>query len=52
MKPHDYPESQWQIVLPEVMIHPTVAWFHQVLGCLGEKRLRETVQQHYYHPQL
>ena len=34
------------------MLKPTVKWFHQVLGHPGEKRLRETLQQRYYHPQL
>ena len=33
------------------MLLPTVDWFHQVLGHPVEKRLRETLQQRYYHPQ-
>ena len=34
------------------MLLPTVIWFHQVLSHPGEKRLRKTLQQRYYHPQL
>ena len=26
--------------------------FHQVMGYPGEKRLRETLNQHYHHPRL
>lgn len=52
VRPNDDRESQWRIALPEGMLLPTVIWFHQVLGHPGEKRLRETLQQRYYHPQL
>ena len=48
VKPSDDPELQWRIVLPEAMLQPIAAWFHQVLGHPGEKRLRETLQQRYY----
>jgi hypothetical protein len=32
------------------MIVDTVKWFHQVMGHPGEKRLRDTLNQHYHHP--
>ena len=33
-------------------LYLAVSWFHQVLGHTSGKRLRETLVQHYYHPQL
>jgi hypothetical protein len=34
------------------MVADTLKWFHQVMGHPGEKRLRETLNQRYYHPEL
>ena len=34
------------------MLDKTVSWFHQIMGHPGSKRLRETLQKRYYHPQL
>ncbi len=34
------------------MVVDTVKWFHQVTGHPGEKRLQETLKQHYHHPRL
>jgi hypothetical protein len=34
------------------MVVDTVKWFHQVMGHPGEKRLQDTLNQHYYHPRL
>jgi hypothetical protein len=34
------------------MVVDTVKWFHQVMGHPGEKRLQETLNQHYYHPRF
>ncbi len=34
------------------MVVDTVKWFHQVMGHPGEKRLRETLNQRYHHPEL
>ncbi len=48
----DPTQPNWKITLPESMIVDTVKWFHQVMGHPGEKRLRETLNQHYYHPRL
>ena len=48
---HDY-NTQWRIALPESMLDETVKWFHIVLGHPGEKRLRETLTQRYWHPRL
>ena len=52
VKQGDNPNTKWRIALPESMLEPAVKWFHQVLNHPGEKRLRETMQQRYYHPQL
>ena len=51
VKPNDT-HNNWKIALPESMLQDTVEWFHQLMGHPGEKRLRETLQQRYYHPQL
>jgi len=40
------------MTLSEQMLEKTVAWFHQIMGHPGSKRLREALQQRYYHPQL
>ncbi len=45
-------QPNWKIALPESMVVDTVKWFHQVMGHPGEKRLRETLDQRYYHPRL
>jgi hypothetical protein len=34
------------------MVVVILKWFHQVMGHPGEKRLQETLNQHYYHPRL
>ncbi len=34
------------------MLVDDVKWFHQVMGHPGEKRLRERLNQRYYHPKL
>jgi hypothetical protein len=34
------------------MVVDTVKWFHQVMGHPGKKRLQETLNKHYYHPEL
>jgi hypothetical protein len=34
------------------MVADTAKWFHQVIGHPGEKRLRETLTQCFYHPRL
>jgi hypothetical protein len=48
----DPTQPNWKIALPESMVVDTVKWFHQVMGHPGEKRLRERLNQHYYHPRL
>ena len=44
--------ANWKIALPEQMVPEVIRWFHQVLGHPDQTRLRETLQQRYYHPQL
>ncbi len=34
------------------MVVDTVKWFHQVMGHPGEKRLQDTLNQHYHHRKL
>ena len=52
VRPDNDPETQWRIALPEQILAKTVAWFHQIMVHPGSKRLRETLQQRYHHPQL
>ena len=52
VKEHDDPNTKWRIALPESMIEQTVHWFHKLMGHPGQKRLRETLRQRYYHPKL
>ena len=52
LRPGDSPDEQWRIALPQQMLEETVKWFHQVMGHPGEKRLRQTLQQRYYHSKL
>lgn len=51
-KPGDNPDTQWKIALPLNMIPQTIAFYHAILGHPGNKRLRESLQARYYHPQL
>ncbi len=39
-------------MLPKSIVVDTVKRFYQVMGHPGEKRLEETLNQHYYHPRL
>ena len=45
-------DDNWKIALPESMIPEVITWFHQVLGHPGQTRLRHTLTQRYFHPQL
>jgi hypothetical protein len=45
-------QPKWKIVLPKSMVVDTVKWFHQVMGHPDEKRLQDTLNQHYHHPKL
>ncbi len=45
-------QPNWKIALPESMIVDTFKWFQQGMGYPGEKRLQETLNQHYCHPSL
>jgi hypothetical protein len=48
----DPTQPNWKVALPEFMVVDTVKRFHQVMGHPGEKRLWETLNQHYDHPRL
>jgi hypothetical protein len=43
----DPTQPNWKIMLPKSMVVDTIKWFHQVMGHPGEKRLQETLNQHY-----
>jgi aryl carrier-like protein len=45
-------ETQWRIALAQDMVQPTIAWFHEVLGHPGTKRMRLTLQARYYHSEI
>ena len=42
----------WKICLPDNMVQATCLWYHRVLGHIGAKRLKTTMQQHLHHPDL
>ncbi len=48
----DPTQPNWKIALPKSTVVDTIKWFNQVMGHLGEKRLRETLIQSYHHPKL
>jgi hypothetical protein len=48
----DPTQPNWKIALPESMVVDAIKWFHQVMGHPGEKRLRDTLNQRYHHPNL
>jgi hypothetical protein len=48
----DHTQPNWKIEFPKSMVVDIVKWFHQVMGHPGEKRLQETLNQRYYHPEL
>lgn len=51
-KPGDNPDTQWKIALPLNMIPQTITFYHSILGHPGSKRLRDSLQSRYFHPQL
>ena len=51
-KDREQRQSTWRIALPKSMIKSTVKWFHIVTGHPGSKKLRLTLDQRYYHPDL
>ncbi len=44
--------SKWRIALPKKMVKTTIKWFHIVTGHPGSKKLRLTLEQRYYHPEM
>ncbi len=51
-KPGESHETQWKIALPLNMIPQTITFYHSILGHPGSKRLRQSLQARYFHPQL
>ncbi len=45
----DPAQPNWKIALPESMVVDTAKWFNLVMRHPGEKRLSETLNQHYHH---
>ena len=48
----DLTKADWKVALPESMLADTVKWFHQVMGHPSDRKLRDTLNQHYQHPKL
>jgi hypothetical protein len=48
----DPTQPNWKTALPESMVVDTVKWSHQAMGHPGEKRLQDTLNQRYRHPEL
>lgn len=46
------PNEPWKIYLPDELLHETVAWYHYVLGHLGQSRLFDTISIHLFNSQL
>jgi hypothetical protein len=45
-------KTKWRIALPKQMLKPTIEWFHIVTGHPGSKKLRLTLEQRYYNPEM
>ena len=45
-------DTLFRIALPACMIAETIEWFHIVTGHPGKSKLRLTIGQRYYHPDL
>ena len=45
-------EENWKIVLPRILLMPTIKWFHIVTGHPGEKRLELTLRSIFFYPEL
>ena len=47
------PTSAWHIVIPDAMLHPLVAWYHEALiHSVGMDRLEAILKRHLWHPNL
>ena len=44
--------SPWKICLPDTLIRSAIQWHHQFLNHLGQEATFQTINTHYYHPQL
>jgi hypothetical protein len=51
IKPGDA-ETNWKIALPQLLLQPTIKWFHQVKGHPGSKQLMMQICSCYYHSDL
>ena len=50
-RPHDPPEN-WKIALPTVLVDPVIHWYHLVLGHAGIRKMKDSISNHFYHPDL
>ncbi len=48
----DPAQPNWKILFPRINGSWYCRMFHQMMGHLGKKRLRETLNKHYHHPKL
>ena len=46
------PVTQWKIALSRNMMQQTITFYHEVLGHPGSRRLRDTMNARYFHPQM
>jgi hypothetical protein len=46
------PNAPWKIAIPTSLLTNIVRWYHCVLNHIGMTRLLQTIQSHFYHPQL
>ena len=44
--------GHWRIVIPEALIHPTLVWYHGILGHAGTNRLATTIRNHLWFPSI
>ena len=46
------PTAPWKIAIPTSLLTNIVRWYHCVLNHIGMTRLHQTINTHFYHPQL
>ena len=44
--------NRWRIVIPTALLPGMIHWYHYVLMHPGSKRLFQTMNTHFYHPEL
>ena len=52
LKDFEKRNEKWRIALPKKMVKSAIKWSHIVTGHPGSKKLRLTLEQRYYHPEM